>query len=123
MGLTREDKVALAGDVRSRFDRAVSTVLLDFSGVSVASITELRARFRAAGVEYKVVKNRLHLGLTAGTLVELDAELSRLQSLGASIAWEEEFPPEIAVSYRNVILRDIEGNEFCLGGGEIPPGS
>lgn len=71
--------------------------------------------------ETKIVKNRMHLGLNAGTLAELDAEIERLLSLGASIAWEEEFPPEVAASYRNVILRDPEGNEFCLGGG-IHPG-
>src|SRR5258706_8794654 len=67
--------------------------------------------------EGKVVKNRLHLGCAAGTLEDLDAELTRLQSLGASIAWEEEFPPEVAATFRNVILRDVEGNEFCLSGG------
>lgn len=71
--------------------------------------------------EAKTVKNRVHLGLHAGTLAELDAEVERLLSLGASIAWEEAFPPEVAASYRNVILRDPEGNEFCLGGG-IHPG-
>ena len=69
--------------------------------------------------EGKTVKNRLHLGCNAGTLAELEVELNRLQSLGATIAWEEEFPPEIAARYRNVILRDIEGNEFCLGAGGI----
>lgn len=68
--------------------------------------------------EDKTIKNRLHLGCNAGTLPELEDELARLESLGATIAWEEEFPPEIAASYRNVILRDIEGNEFCLGGGD-----
>lgn len=65
--------------------------------------------------EGKSVKNRLHLGCNAGTLGELEGEIVRLQSLGATVAWEEEFPPEIAKRYRNVILRDIEGNEFCLG--------
>ena len=39
--------------------------------------------------EDKTVKNRLHLGLNAGTLPELDAELTRPQGLGATIAWEE----------------------------------
>jgi hypothetical protein len=68
--------------------------------------------------EEKTVKNRLHLGCNAGTLDELEHELVRLQGLGATIAWEEEFPPETAARYRNVILRDIEGNEFCLGAGE-----
>ena len=69
--------------------------------------------------EGKTVKNRLHLGCGADSLDGLDSELARLQTLGATIAWEEEFPPEIASRYRNVILRDVEGNEFCLGAGNL----
>src|SRR6476659_8533280 len=57
--------------------------------------------------EDKVAKNRVHMGCSAGALECLDAELARLQALGASIAWEEEFPPEIAAVYRNVVLRDV----------------
>jgi predicted enzyme related to lactoylglutathione lyase len=68
--------------------------------------------------EDKVVKNRVHLGCTAGSLADLDAEIARLVALGASVAWEEEFPPE-AANYRNVVLRDPEGNEFCLSGGRL----
>ena len=71
--------------------------------------------------EEKVVKNRLHLGCTAGALDDLEAELDRLLALGSTIAWEEEFPPDVAASYRNLVLRDPEGNEFCLGAG-TPPG-
>lgn len=70
--------------------------------------------------EPKTLKNRVHLGLTAGSLEELDDELSRLEALGATIGWEEEFPPSVAASYRNVVLRDVESNEFCLSGGELP---
>jgi hypothetical protein len=70
--------------------------------------------------EAKTVKNRMHLGLSAGTLASLDVEIERLLALGASIAWEEDSPPHVARSYRNVILRDPEGNEFCLSGGELP---
>jgi hypothetical protein len=69
--------------------------------------------------EGKTVKNRVHLGCSAGSLPQLDAELDRLLQLGASIAWEEEFPPEVAATYRNVVLRDVEGNEFCLSGGSL----
>jgi len=68
-------------------------------------------------LEDKVAKNRLHLGCSAGSLDDLDEEIKRLLALGATIAWEEEFPAEIAARYRNVIMFDIEGNEFCLGGG------
>jgi hypothetical protein len=67
--------------------------------------------------EAKTVKNRLHFGCHAGTLAELAKELSRLARLGATIAWEEEFPGERGTRYRNVIVRDVEGNEFCLSGG------
>jgi predicted enzyme related to lactoylglutathione lyase len=70
--------------------------------------------------EGKVVKNRVHLGCTAGALEDLDAEIERLRDLGATIAWEEAFPAEVAATYRNVVLRDPEGNEFCLSAGTLP---
>jgi Glyoxalase-like domain len=70
--------------------------------------------------EAKQVKNRVHLGCSAPSLEELDTEIARLKALGATLAWEEDFPPPVAAVYRNVVLRDIEGNEFCLGGGELP---
>jgi len=60
--------------------------------------------------EPKTLKNRVHLGLSTA---EIDEQIERLVAMGAEIAWEEEFPP--GWEYRNVILRDPEGNEFCLG--------
>ncbi|MGZ8752399.1 MAG: VOC family protein [Acidimicrobiia bacterium] len=70
--------------------------------------------------EDKIVKNRVHLGCDAGSLDNLRADLDRVVALGATIAWEEAFPPEVAARYRNLVLRDPEGNEFCLGGGTAP---
>jgi glyoxalase superfamily protein len=69
--------------------------------------------------EAKQVKNRVHVGCSAGALELLDAEIDRLIALGATIAWEEEFSPAVAASYRNVVMCDIEGNEFCLSGGSF----
>ncbi len=66
------------------------------------------------------IKNRVHVGCTTGGVDELDAEIERLIGLGATIAWEEQFPPEVTAHYRNVVLRDPEGNEFCLGAGRPP---
>ena len=42
--------------------------------------------------------------------------------LGASLAWKELFGPEVEDHYRNWILLDPEGNEFCFGGGAWPKG-
>lgn len=70
--------------------------------------------------EEKAGKNRLHLGCGVDSLADLEAEVDRLRDLGATVAWEEEFPPEVAATYRNLVLRDPEGNEFCLGAGTWP---
>lgn len=70
--------------------------------------------------ESKTLKNRVHLGCGGGTLDELGVEIERLLGLGATIAWEEEFDPAVSENYRNLVLRDPEGNEFCLGGGQLP---
>ena len=59
MSLTREEKAAQVDAVRESFSNASATVLVDFRGVNVELITDLRARFREAGVEYKVVKNNI----------------------------------------------------------------
>ena len=67
--------------------------------------------------ESKVVKNRVHLGCAVARKEDLDDEIERLVAIGAEIAWEEQFPEQIAARYRNVVLRDVEGNEFCLGAG------
>ena len=69
--------------------------------------------------EAKVVKNRMHLGCSVPDARRTRRRDRTPRSARCAIAWEEEFPPEIAAGYRNVILRDVEGNEFCLGGGHF----
>lgn len=56
---TREGKNTLIGEMKGKFDKATSVVLLDYKGMNVENVTKLRASFRKAGVEYKVVKNTL----------------------------------------------------------------
>lgn len=73
--------------------------------------------------ESKTTKNRLHLGCTVGSISEFDEEFEHLESLGAELAWREDFGPDIDPHYRNWVLRDPEGNEFCLGGGAWPEGA
>lgn len=56
---TRDGKTSLIGDVKGKFDKATSVVLVDYKGMNVEQVNKLRASFRKAGVEYKVVKNTL----------------------------------------------------------------
>lgn len=53
------DKNQQISDIKSRFDRMTSAVFLDFTGMTVAEVSSLRDKFRAKGVEYKVLKNTL----------------------------------------------------------------
>ena len=57
--MERTQKHALAADVKDRFGRMTSAVLLDFQGLTVEAVTKLRNEFRKQGVEYRVVKNTL----------------------------------------------------------------
>jgi len=49
---------------------ANSVVLADFSGLDVASVSALRSKCRAAGVEYRVMKNTLAKRVIANTGME-----------------------------------------------------
>lgn len=59
--MKREEKVIQIADVSDRLGRANSVIMLDYRGFSVTEITELRKRFRDAGIELKVAKNTLVL--------------------------------------------------------------
>ncbi|AXT84553.1 glyoxalase [Aeromicrobium sp. A1-2] len=69
--------------------------------------------------EGKVAKNRLHLDLRVAAGLEgdvrmeaLEAEATRLASLGATRAYRVE--PAPPMEYGFITMLDPEGNEFCL---------
>ncbi|MFQ5632654.1 MAG: 50S ribosomal protein L10, partial [bacterium] len=55
----RPEKVAAVATLSEKFSTAKSVFLTDYSGLSVADISELRKRFRETKTEYFVVKNTL----------------------------------------------------------------
>ncbi len=57
--MANAEKNQQISEIRDRFDRMTSAVFLDFTGMTVAEVSQLRDRFRAKGVEYKVLKNTL----------------------------------------------------------------
>lgn len=52
-------KVEIVDGIREQWKTAQSVVLIDYRGLTVEEDTELRRQFRAAGVEYKVLKNTM----------------------------------------------------------------
>ena len=54
-----ENKKAIVDALAEKLQNATSAVFVDYKGITVAQDTELRNKFREAGVEYTVVKNTL----------------------------------------------------------------
>ena len=54
-----EVKKQVVSEAKEKLEKASSVVLVDYKGINVEDVTELRKRFREAGVDYKVYKNTL----------------------------------------------------------------
>jgi len=59
MAVTRADKEAELQDLESAFKGTESAIILDYKGLKVPEVTELRRQVRSAKAKYKVVKNTL----------------------------------------------------------------
>jgi large subunit ribosomal protein L10 len=70
MALRLEDKKALVAEVGEVAQTAQSVVAAEYRGLSVAQLTDLRARARASQVYLRVVKNTLARRAVAGTQFE-----------------------------------------------------
>ena len=57
MSQAQEQKKLVVAAIREKLEKAVSVVVIDYRGLTVAEVTELRNEFRKAGVEYQVLKN------------------------------------------------------------------
>ena len=63
-------------DIKAKIQGAQSIVLMSYQGLTAAQDTELRAKLREAGVEYKVLKNRLvRIALNELGYTEFDKDL------------------------------------------------
>ncbi|MDM5196886.1 50S ribosomal protein L10 [Fictibacillus enclensis] len=54
-----ETKKQLVSDIAGQLRESKSTILVDYRGLTVAAVTELRKQLREAGIEFKVYKNSM----------------------------------------------------------------
>lgn len=54
-----ELKQQVVSDIVEKLKQAQSVVVVEYKGITVEQVTDLRAKFRAAGVDYCVLKNKL----------------------------------------------------------------
>lgn len=56
MSKNLERKKVQVAEIKEKFEKAQSAILVDYRGLTVEEVTALRKNFRDAGVEYKVYK-------------------------------------------------------------------
>lgn len=90
MSNVMESKQQLVDDIAAQLKESVSTIVVNYRGLSVSQMTELRKNLREAGVEFKVYKN---------TMTRRAAEKAELTELNEFLTG----PNAIAFSNEDVI--------------------
>jgi len=93
MAVTRASKEEELQVLERAFKGTQSAVLVDFKGLKVPEVTELRRQVRAAKGEYKVVKNTLAKRALAGTPF---AALDKAFTGSTAVAYAGEDPVALA---------------------------
>ena len=70
MAVTKEDKIAELEQLERAFRGTESAVVVDYKGLKVPEVTELRRQVRKVQASYKVVKNTLAKRALKGTAFE-----------------------------------------------------
>lgn len=52
-------KKSVVEEIAEKLQKSVSCVVVDYKGLTVEQVTELRNKFRTAGIDYRVYKNTL----------------------------------------------------------------
>ena len=71
MAVTRADKVIELAQLEKAFQGSDSAILVDYKGMNVPQVTELRRQLRSAKASYKVVKNTIARRALKGTAFEV----------------------------------------------------
>ena len=83
---TLRAKEAEVAEIQEKIEKSQSVMFLDYRGLNVAEVTELRNKMREAGVEYKVIKN---------TMIRRAAEKAGIEGLDDAL----EGPTAVAFGY------------------------
>ncbi|AYA74095.1 50S ribosomal protein L10 [Robertmurraya korlensis] len=95
-----ETKKVIVDEIADKLKAAKTTVVVDYRGLNVSEVTELRKQLREAGIEFKVYKN---------SLTRRAAEASELAGLNDALTG----PNAIAFSNEDVVAPAKILNDFA----------
>ncbi|CAM3895652.1 50S ribosomal protein L10 [Alkalicoccus chagannorensis] len=100
MSTVIEQKQGVVNEITTKLKESQAAIVVDYRGLNVAEVTELRQQMRDAGIDFKVYKNTMVRRATeAADLTELDEHLTG--------------PNAIAFGYDDVVLPAKILNDFA----------
>ena len=109
--MERATKDTQIGEIKARFDKMTAAVFLDYKGMTVANVTKLRAEFRKAGVDYKVVKNTLVKQALKGE--KYHDQIGKILVGMTGVAWSYE-DPSAAAKVVKAFRKDAAGEKLTI---------
>jgi large subunit ribosomal protein L10 len=101
--------------VKERLQNAKSIVLIDYKGINIEEVDELRNRMRNAEVDYFISKNTfIKLALNELGISELDSQLVGPTAIATTIV-DEVAPARELAKFRKEIMEDKDFPNFKLG--------
>ena len=115
MALKLEQKQTIVAEVNEAAGSALSAVLADYRGLTVAQMIEMRAKARASGVYLRVVRNTLAKRAIEGTQYECLSEALVGPTL---IAFSQEDPGSAARLLEGYAkdFEKLDVKALCIGG-------
>ena len=115
MALQLEQKQAIVADVNAAAGNALSAVVADHRGVSVAEMTDLRRRARESGVTLRVVRNTLLKRAVAGTDYECLADVATGPTM---LAFSNDDPGSAARLLKEAVreIEELDVKAVSIGG-------
>ena len=106
-----ELKSQVVSEIVEKLEKSSSAIVVDYKGLTVEEVTELRKKMREAGVEYKVYKNTMLVRAFEGTdFAQLDKDLEGPTAVAFS-AEDETAPARIL----NDFAKEAEALQFKSG--------
>ena len=110
--MEKAKKAEVVEDLNQVFAKAGSVVVAHYSGMTVAQMSDLRTRMRAAGASFRVSKNRLAVLALKGTPVEGIAHLFKGPT-GIAVSDDPIAASKVAVAYAK------DNNKLVILGGSV----
>lgn len=126
MAISRAEKEQAVEQLQSDLSKLKLVVLTDYRGLTVAEVTELRAKLREAGISYRVTKNTLLRLAVAGTSTLSHIDPSTFTGpMALALSTEDEIEPaRVVFQYAKAhnaleIVGAITGDGQLLSAAEV----